>query len=646
MVLGPTPKVLSPETRELTATSALMGRRWSLGTGRDTKPPSSTGALGTSRNRRTDIFSVVVVVGYIALAIFAYWPVLPGDPHRIYGQSNGDSAQTVWFFAWTAHAVVAGHNPLFTTVVNVPSGFNLAQQAGIPLLGLLALPITLALGPVASATAFMVSAMPLSAACAYAVLRRWCVWAPAAALGGLAYGFSPYMVDQGVGHLFLVFVPLPPLIVATVVKVMTGPRHPLRWGAALAVLIAAQYFISAEILAITATICIAGTAVVMVYCLQQRRDAIRSAARPVVLALGATLALAGAALAYPLLYQFAGPAHYVGPAWPIDNPDFADALDFVAPTPNQAVAPVLRAMGTRLSAFAGAEDGVYLGFAVLAVLVCLVWLCRRSKPVRLAAAVAVVSGVLSLGTHLVVDLRGGYLPLPFDLLAHLPALDNILPIRFAYYTAACLAAVIAFGLDDLRRGSHESSTVSRQRQRSAAFPAGFAFTIVCVALVVTWLPTWPYPSQAVTLLPAAVTKALPADNPIILAYPYLLAPEDQANLWQAGARLSFRLFGVYGFVPGVGHRATTIPPLLNPPAVQEFLVGEDGLRRCFPANPQFYPLPPPLDQVVKQTRVFVARHDVQAVLVDVAAPRGELWPRCSPTLLASRRSRADDSTSG
>lgn len=142
-------------------------------------------------------------------------------------------------------------------------------------------------------------------------------------------------------------------------------------------------------------------------------------------------------------------------------------------------------------------------------------------------------------------------------------------------------------------------------------PTGFAFTIVSVALVVTWLPAWPYPSQAVTLLPAGLTKALPADDPIVLAYPYPVAPEDQADLWQAGDRLSFRLVGVYGFVPGAGRRSTVITPLLNPPSLQEFLVREDGLDTLYPA-------PPPVGQVISQAKIFVARYDVQAVIVDLA----------------------------
>ncbi len=567
---------------------------------------------GFASRRSRAVFTATVVVGYLVLGVIAYWPILPGTTHRLFYQADQDPAQTVWFLAWTAHTLVTGHNPFFTTAVNVPMGFNLAQAPAMPLLGLVGLPVTLAAGPVASTTMFMVAAMPLSAASTYAVLCRWRVWAPAAALGGLAYGFSPYMVNQGLTHLDLVFVPLPPLIVAALVKALTGPRRPLLCGSALAALIVAQYFISAEVLALTAVMCAVGIAIVTAYCLERARDTIRIVARPVLSAFATALALTGAALAWPLWYQFAGPIHYVGPANLVNNAWFSDVLDFVAPSPRQAVAPVLRSVGTRLSVFAGAENGAYVGFALFAVLAFLVWRQRASWTVRLASGLGVISGVLSMGRYLVVDERASSVPLPFDILAHLPATDNILPIRFAFTTAACIAAVIAFGLDDLRERSSDRLAVPGRHRHAVAS----AFCLVSVVLVVTWLPTWPYPSQPVTVLPVAVTRVLPSGNPIILSYPYPVFPEDRAFLWQAGAQFSFRLLGVYGRVPGPDLRASTIPPLLNPPAVQEYLVAEDGLS-------DYYPAPPPLKQVVGQTRIFAARQDVRGVLVDLAAPHGK-----------------------
>ena len=48
------------------------------------------------------------------------------------------------------------------------------------------------LSPVAKANLLAVLAMPVSASAAFVVLRKWQVWLPAAALGGLSiYGFSP-----------------------------------------------------------------------------------------------------------------------------------------------------------------------------------------------------------------------------------------------------------------------------------------------------------------------------------------------------------------------------------------------------------------------------------------------------------------------
>jgi hypothetical protein len=569
---------------------------------------------GGAPTRPRIAFTLLVTVGYLAVGLLAYCPMLPGSTQRLFDQADGDPAQTVWFLAWTAHAIVTGHNPLFTSAVNIPSGVNLAQAPAVPLLGLIALPVTLAVGPVASATILMALAMPLSATCAYAVIRRWRVWAPAAALGGLTYGFSPYMVGQGVGHLNLVFVPIPPLIVATLIKVLSGPRYPLRWGSALAALITAQYFVSSEILAITVVMSACGIAIVAAYWAAKSRRFFVRPWRPTITALGVTLCLAGAALAYPLWYEFAGPAHYAGTAWPLKNPWFADALDFVVPSPRQAVAPVLRGLGTRLSAGPGIENGAYLGIPLITVLIFVVSREPKSRRIQLAAGLAVVSGILSLGRYLVVDANSRKVPLPFDLVARVPTLDNILPIRFSFTTATCIAAILAFGLDNLYRHPPRRAFASIQRSDSAARSGVSGLTIVLLVVVVTWLPMWPYRTQVVKMLPATLTKALPV-NALVLTYPYPVSPEDQAYLWQAGARFSFRLLGMYGLVPGIGGRATELPPLLDPPAPQEFLVAADGLTK-------YYPAPPSLKVVVSQTRILVSRWDIRAVIVDLADPRG------------------------
>jgi peptidoglycan/LPS O-acetylase OafA/YrhL len=99
--------------------------------------------------------------------------------------------------------------------------------------------------------------MPVSATAAFVVLRRWQVWSPAAALGGLLYGFSPYMVGQSRDHIELIFVPLPPFIALTVVSILQRRGSPLRLGIQLGLLVTAQYLISPEITAIVGVLTVA-----------------------------------------------------------------------------------------------------------------------------------------------------------------------------------------------------------------------------------------------------------------------------------------------------------------------------------------------------------------------------------------------------
>ena len=52
-----------------------------------------------------------------------------------------------WFLAWTPFALGHGLNPFFTNYIDFPLGVNLASNTSVPLLGFLAAPVTLALGP-------------------------------------------------------------------------------------------------------------------------------------------------------------------------------------------------------------------------------------------------------------------------------------------------------------------------------------------------------------------------------------------------------------------------------------------------------------------------------------------------------------------
>lgn len=558
------------------------------------------------------MFSGLVIAVYAALGIGAYWPMVPGSSHRLPSQIYGDPVELVWFFGWTAHALATAHNPFFSAAANVPYGVNMAQQTFAPLLGALFAPLTLLAGPVFSATLCWVAAMPLSAASAYAVLRRWQIWPPAAAVGGLAYGFSPYMINEGTQHLQFLFVPLPPLILACLVKLLTRPRHPLRWGAALGALVAAQFFISSEFLAITAIVSVLGLVLAGAHNARVDRDCLRAIVGPALRGVGVAVGTAGALLAYPIWFQFDGPGHYNGPPWPNLYGYNAHLLEFVAPTPNQLVHPALGAIGANFFAESYLADDAYLGFGVLAAVAVLAWISRRSNCVRLTAALGLFSAVLAFGPYAYVG--GTQAFLPFFYLSKLPALGDIIPIRFSFATAACVAALLAFGLDRIARGGFGGREPTVPVQQGVRWSAYGALAAVSLVVGVTWLPAGPLPSQYVNVLPSTITKALPANNPVVLTYPYPRVGQDTAMLWQAGAGFSFRMVGVYAMVRQPNGSPAPESPLLDPSAVQLFLAAEGG-------GPNRISAPDlSLADLAGQTRDFVVRQHVGAVLLSLSAP--------------------------
>ena len=192
--------------------------------------------------------SVAAICAYILLGVTAYRPVLPDISGKLFSNAS-DFTQSVWFIGWVPHALAHGLNPFFSNAMYSPTGVNLADNTASPFLGLLTAPLALVWSPLVVGNLLLVLSMPISAAAAFVVLRKWQVWWPAAALGGLVYGFSPYMVGQGLGHVEMMFVPLPPFIVMTVVSILQRQGSERRLGIQLGLLIAVQYLILPEVLA-------------------------------------------------------------------------------------------------------------------------------------------------------------------------------------------------------------------------------------------------------------------------------------------------------------------------------------------------------------------------------------------------------------
>ncbi len=517
--------------------------------------------------RRKVLASVVVIVVYLLIGIVAFWPVYPGISQRLFA-ADSDFTQSVWFLDWVPHALAHGLNPFFSNAIYVPTGVNLAENLDSPLLGLITAPLALVLNPVVRANLLIVLAMPVSATAAFVVLRRWKVWGPAAALGGLIYGFSPYMVGQGSwGHVELIFVPVPPFIALTVASILQHSGSPRRLGIQLGLLVAAQYLISPEVLATVGIFAIAAVVCVAIH----RRANVSEMARTVSDSVGIAFVVAAVLLAYPLWMMLAGPQHFTGSTSPMTNDYHNDVLNFLVPGPLQKVSLGMRSLGVRLQ-FGNStpEAGGYIGVPLLILTGILVWQSRRSPRTQLTTILLLGAVLLSLGPYLDVDHHLTRIPLPFLLLDHLPLLNNIVPSRISFEVAACLAALIAFGLDDLRRASARDHQYDTARRRQARRRGSAVLTGVTLAvLVVTQLPQWPYVAPPAVVLPAILRQAVPAGDPVAITYPYATSFNMQPMLWQAESGFEFRLLGGYAYHPDSSGHPTLWPSVMNPPGLQD-----------------------------------------------------------------------------
>lgn len=563
---------------------------------------SPTAACRTSRRRGMPTVGLLAVVLYLLGAWVIYLPLGIADTSHLPGCVCGDQVNQVWFLSWVQSSLAHGNLRFWTRLLDYPAGVNVLDNASFPLLGVLMAPVTTLLGPVAAFALLLRLGFFLSAMAAFWTLRR-VVRSPAAAVvGGAVYAFSPYMAHQGASHMFLVFVPLPPIMFRIIHGQFTGldRRRPFRRGLVVGSLGLAQYFIASEILVSTALIVSVVLIVLGLLELAHHRSVVVHARVALRMGCGALVA-AGPLLAYPAWFALAGPQHVSGPTQSVTAPGI-DVLSTLLPVDHGVAAGWWHPWTTPAVPMLG--DTAYLGIPVLLVVVVLVAIKQwRVAVVRAAAVTGVLAWILALGPRLVVHDHVTAIPLPFAVLTHLPVLQDVIPSRLTLYVDLAAAVLLAVALDGLIRTRHDRSPTRR---------LGLIGLAVSIALCT---PTARYPAVGIgpakTFVTPATRSALPA-NGAVLAYPYPVFPEDQAMLWQALSRMRFSLLGGYAVRPLGSHGATKVPPLLSPSAVPSVLF-QAWPDNQIPTNSDHSFL-----QAVAQLPEFVRDHHVTALIVQAS----------------------------
>ena len=454
--------------------------------------------------------SALLLAAYLVIALAMLGPGLFAQGGSFPG-SGTDPALFMWDLRWMPFALGHHLNPLVTAYIRYPAGANLMWNTSILFPALLMAPVTVLLGPIASYGVLTVIAVTLSAWCGALAVRRYTAgWLPGA-VGGLLYGFSPYMISQSLRHPHLYIAVFPPLLLILGDEILVRRRRsPTLLGGLVGVAAACQLLTGEELLALTAVI--AGLALA-VLALMHRRE-LRSHLGPAWRAAVPAAVTFVLLCAYPLYVQLLGPQRPTGLSHALYRYTTAPQ-ELVLPSSLQLIGPAGR-MGFQ-------DSGAYIGVPLLILCMATVIWLRRRIVVRLAAAMLAIALILSLGPLL--HLGGVPLPLPWALFAYLPVIGDAVPIRFMLFAYLAIAVLVGAFLD---AGLHREGA----RWRVGALAAA------ALALV-PLIPPLPFPVSRFPV-PAFFTdgsvQRLSRSGSVLMT-PYLGV---QPLVWQAVSGMAFR----------------------------------------------------------------------------------------------------------
>jgi hypothetical protein len=493
---------------------------------------ASSGTAATSASGWRGGGAIAFLI-YLALSMLFFGRGLGGSLSSFYVGNGPDPPQSIWFLAWWAHALASGVNPLFTHAVWAPAGFNLAWTTNIPLAGLLMLPVTRTLGAVPAYNILCLLCPAVVGWAAYVMCRHIVRELAPALLGGLVFGFSPYLVCKLLGDIDLALVPMLPLAVYLTLRAFDGTMRRRNFIVMLALVLGAQFLIFIETFAtmtMSATIAIAIALLVT-----GERD--RARVRALIVPIALSYALAMLLLAPYLYYLFAfGFPH--GTIWST-NTGSIDLLNFLVPVPTNALGRLDAMRAIAVNFRAGIYDtDAYLGLT-LVVAIAMAWRRWHEPAVRLLILFSAAIGVLAMGSWMQAGGRF-IVPMPWMIVSALPLIAKAMPARLAVYMFLAIAILCAMWISAPPPGA----------------PRRVALRWLAGALIaLSFLPSLDASFWATTLAtPEFFSTGLyrqylrPNETVVILPYGF----EGDGMLWQALCGFDFRMAGGYtGFAPPI-----------------------------------------------------------------------------------------------
>jgi hypothetical protein len=525
-----------------------------------------------------------VLLLFLALAVLCKLSVWSSPLTNLSGTAGQvDPFVAMFFLRWTPYAITHGVTPFTTYHLNYPAGVNVMWNTWMPAVGLAIWPVTALGGAVLAYNVVATAGLALAALFAFIAIRRYVHNRPASAVGGLLYGFSPYMAAQDGSHAQMVAAAmLFPLGLLLLDELLVRQRPNARLlGLLIGIAGVIEFFVLEEYFLTEVLAAVVLSALLAMSC----RHLVRARLGYVLSAGIVAVVVVGAALAYPLWVQLEGPDRALGV---IHDPTtfVTDLANLVVPTSTQLIAP---GWAVNLSQhFTGnvIEWDGYLGVGLIAVVVATVAVRWRDIAVRSAGLFALVMMILSLGPFLHIAGNQQNIRLPWWIVTKIPLLRDILANRLMVYVYLAIALIVAVAIAQLWR-----------RRRRVVWLAGLT------ALALVPLIPAPLTAQVVTV-PAFFTSSavdvIPSGTAVLtMPCPCPYAPAGPA--WMTAADMRFEIVG--GFFNG--------PPAGGQTEMQQLATALGGVET---------PQPPDTSESAEFLRELADNHIGAIVMAQVPHP--------------------------
>lgn len=464
---------------------------------------------------------IFVFLVYLSLSflLFASTWVSPFDQWIGF---QGDPNTFMWGLGWVPYAITHGHSLFFTHYLIYPRGENLMWTTSVLGPALFLSPITLLFGVVFSYNLMVTLGLAISAFFAYLALKTFDFLLLPSIIGGILFGFSPYMTAQALGHINLTINWYPPAVIVFL-NWFLFKNNKNKWLAILfGILSFFQLMTGEELFASTVLSSIIFLVILAALFPSRIIPTLKNSWSSLSLVV-VTIALLSM---YPLYVQFFGHQAIKGPAQSY-NVYVTDLANLITPTHIMLLAPqwALKISNN----FTGnlTEWNGYIGIPLIIVFL-LTTIFLWSKPVvRVAFIFSIIMTILSMGPQLHWIGKSENIFLPWSFIQNIPVVGSILPNRLMNYVFLGVTFVFVAGLNEV---------VSKNK-------LGFLYMlIIAIFCLSPLIPLYPYPSTKKVLPSFFISsdiKSIPKKSIALImpSAPFATLPA----FWQAEAKFRFKM---------------------------------------------------------------------------------------------------------